>query len=336
MPIINSVIAGGGTTPTGTKSITANGTHDVAAYEYADVQVPTTVPALYRVYQVNRDGELEPSKTYPAIMDFTGVRGIPANMLYGAYLGNTVISGTVDMSDCVYINQNGCYQMFYGCTGITGVDLSSFLRVNGNSGCYQMFFCCAGITSIDISLLTKISGSNGCYSMFGGTAVTSVVLSSLTDIKESSACTSMFASCPNLTSLSFPSITPNSFGSKKDQFNNICFNVSNITLHFPSNTQAKIETLTGYSTTTPFGAVAGTILFDLPATNTLTGADSKTYSRNPKYDTATALAWKVGAYGTTDFTPAYYTSGTSDPQANDTIYSDAACTTAVTTISSIA
>ena len=119
MPIINSVIAGGGTTPTGTKSITANGTHDVAAYEYADVQVPTTVPALYRVYQVNRDGELEPSKTYPAIMDFTGVRGIPANMLYGAYLGNTVISGTVDMSDCVYINQNGCYQMFYGCTGIT-------------------------------------------------------------------------------------------------------------------------------------------------------------------------------------------------------------------------
>ena len=85
-----------------------------------------------------------------------------------------------------------------------------------------------------------------------------------------------------------------------------------------------------------FNALNTTVLFDLPATYTLTGADSVTYTRNPKYDTATALAWKVGAYGTTNFTPAYYTSGTTDPVVSDTIYSDAACTTAVTTISAIA
>jgi hypothetical protein len=97
--------------------------------------------------------------------------------------------------------------------------------------------------------------------------------------------------------------------------------------------QAKIETLSTYPN---FGGTNTTVLFDLPATNTLTGADTNTYSRNPKYDTATALAWKVGAYGTTNFDPAYYTSGTTDPTVGTTIYSDSACTTAVTTISSIA
>jgi hypothetical protein len=146
----------------------------------------------------------------------------------------------------------------------------------------------------------------------------------------------MFYGCTNLASLSFPSITPNSFGSRTNQFGGLCFGISGIAIHFPSNTQAKIETLQGYSATAPFGANSGTVLFDLPATNTLTGADTVTYTRNPKYDTATALAWKVGAYGTTNFTPAYYTSGTTDPVVGDTIYSDAACTTAVTTISAIA
>jgi hypothetical protein len=85
-----------------------------------------------------------------------------------------------------------------------------------------------------------------------------------------------------------------------------------------------------------FGGTNTVVLFDQPATNTLTGADSKTYTRNPKYDTQTALAWKIGAYGTTDFTPAYYTNGVTNPVINDTIYSDSACTTAETTISSIA
>jgi hypothetical protein len=116
----------------------------------------------------------------------------------------------------------------------------------------------------------------------------------------------------------------------------MCSGIPNITLHFPSNTQAAVETLVGYSTTAPFGATAGTVLFDLPATYTLTGADSNTYSRNPKYDTATSLAWKVGAYGTTNFTPAYYTSGLTDPTVGTTIYSDSACTTSVTTVSAIA
>ena len=47
MPIMQTVIQGGGTTPTGTKSITSNGVHDVAGYANADVQVPTSSVIKY-------------------------------------------------------------------------------------------------------------------------------------------------------------------------------------------------------------------------------------------------------------------------------------------------
>lgn len=58
----------------------------------------------------------------------------------------------------------------------------------------------------------------------------------------------------------------------------------------------------------------------------LSGADNKIYVRDSANDTATSLAWNCE--NTT-----YYTSGVSEPEVNDSIYSDSACTTSVTTIS---
>ena len=82
------------------------------------------------------------------------------------------------------------------------------------------------------------------------------------------------------------------------------------------------------------GGTNTTVLYDLPATNILTGADTKEYERNPKYDTATALAWRIN--GTMPNTTTYYTSGLTDPTVGTTIYSDSACTIAETTVDSIA
>ena len=107
--------------------------------------------------------------------------------------------------------------------------------------------------------------------------------------------------------------------------------VTGCTVHFPSNIQSVIGSWA--SVTSGFGGTNTTVLFDLPATVTLTGANSVDYQRNPNYDTGTALAWYNGTDG---YEVPFYTSGTSDPTTGATIYSDSACTTAVTTISSIA
>ena len=84
----------------------------------------------------------------------------------------------------------------------------------------------------------------------------------------------------------------------------------------------------------PFAASTGfdVISFKMREVSQLTGADTNTYTRNPLYDTDSALAWRVGDV----LTPVYYTSGTSFPAVSDTIYSDAECTVSETTISAIA
>ena len=366
MAIFNQVAKGGGTTPTGTIQITTNGTHDVTNYATADVQVPTTAPALYREFRDN-NGVLENSISTPWIPLPSTIHNLGPYVLQGAYKNtpSNVLNGALDLSMLTSLNNSGslqecfaecfgltsvdlsalttvtgdraCAYAFNHCTGLTSIDLSSLTKVNWGYACQYMFANCTGLTSIDLSSLTTVGNNNDCAGMFFNcTGLTSVNLSSLTTLPGGNACASMFSGCTNLTPLSFPSITPNSFGSRTNQFNNMCQNISGITLHFPSNVQSVIEGLVGYSTTAPFGAIAGTVLFDLPATYTLTGADAVTYTRNPKYDTATSLAWKVGAYGTTNFTPAYYTSGTTNPSVSDAIYSDSACTQSVTTITAIA
>ena len=349
-----------GIQPTGTIQITTNGTHDVTNYASADIQVPTTAPAHYIEKAVDANGKLIGGST---IMDFTGVKSIGPNQLYNAYYNNTSISGAVDMSDLITVNTaNAAQGAFFQCTGITSVDLSSLTTISGQYAFYQAFQSCTGITSVDLSSLTTISGSSACSNMFDGctgitsvdlssltliysysglsnfcsnnTLLTNVDLSSLTTVTSGSIFYQAFANCASLTSISFPSLNINSFGSYTNQFNKMLNGVTGCTVHFPSNLQSVIGSWA--DVTAGFGGTNTTVLFDLPATNTLTGVDTVTYTRNPKYDTATALAWKVGAYGTTNFTPAYYTSGLTDPTVGTTIYSDAACTTAVTTVDSVA
>ena len=268
---------------------------------------------------VDLSGLTTVSGPYPCQYMFQGCSGITS----------------VDLSSLTTVSGNqGCNVMFGGCTGLTSIDLSGLTTISGESGCGYMFSGCTGLTSVDLSGLTTVSGGKACDSMFYGCiGLTSVDLSGLTTLSGYQACQTMFRNCTSLTTLSFPALT-NSFGSNTSQFNNMLQGVTGCTVHFPSNLQSVIGSWA--SVTSGFGGTNTTVLFDLPATNTLTGVDTVTYTRNPKYDTATALAWKVGAYGTTNFTPAYYTSGLTDPTVGTTIYSDAACTVSVTTVDTVA
>ena len=205
--IINQT--GGGTQPTGTTQITSNGTHNVAGYEFADVNVPTTAPALYREFELDGTGKLVQNTTTTHIMDFTGMKDVNAYMLTYAYYNNTAISGAVDMSDLTKVSgMYACNYMFQGCTGLTSVDLSSLETVSGGNACQSMFKGCTGLTSIDLSSLKTVSYSSGCNSMFYGcTGITSIDLSSLTTISGGNACQEMFNGCTGLTSADLSSLT---------------------------------------------------------------------------------------------------------------------------------
>ena len=234
---------------------------------------------------------------------------------------------SIDLSALTTISgSNGCQYMFQGCFGLTSANLPSLTTISSSNGCGSMFYGCTGITSIDLSALTTISGSNGCtYMFYGCTGLTSANLPSLTTISSSNGCQYMFYGCIGLTKLSFYALDTNSFGTRTNQFNNMLSGVTGCTVHFPMRIQSTIGSWS--DVTNGFGGTNTTVLFDIVCT--LTGADSNTYTRSQKNSTSTATAWDNG--GTL-----YYTSGTSEPAVSDTIYSDSACTTAVTTISSIA
>ena len=69
-----------------------------------------------------------------------------------------------------------------------------------------------------------------------------------------------FYGCSKLTSLSFPALTVDSFGSEVGQLDRMLSGVTGCTVHFPAAIQAKIETMTGYPN---FGGTNTTVLFDL-------------------------------------------------------------------------
>lgn len=199
MAIINSVIAGGGTTPTGTISITSNGTHDVTNYATADVNVPTTAPAHYIEKSVDANGKLQNGTL---LISFTGVTEIGDNTLHHAFFYNTNITGNLDLSNIQKIGTGAMVSCFQY-SGLNGsVDLSGVSYV----GAYglQYAFANTAITSVDLSnLVDAMACGNGAFSnAFGSiTTLTSVNLSNLTKIGGGIS----FSGC-RLTTLNLPKL----------------------------------------------------------------------------------------------------------------------------------
>ena len=163
--------------------------------------------------------------------------------------------------------KNGVYQM--PTTNFT-FSLPSNATNVGKYGLYYAFRDCTALTSVDLSSLTTVSGTQGLYYAFTGcTALTSVDLSSLTTVSGSKCLSSAFNGCTGLTDIYFRALTTSSFGSYKNQFDSMLSSTGSTkthTIHFPSNLQSKISSLTGYPN---FGGTSGyvTLSFDLPATS---------------------------------------------------------------------
>ena len=329
MAIINQVVSGGGSGLTG----------------------------LYREFEIDVQGTLIPSTTTTHIMDFTGVKSFsPTEEIKCMYQNNTNISGVVNMPDVITLFGN---LMFSGCSGITGANIPKATSATSSSACYNMFsnsgirflnlpsftsssagsifssMCegCVYLTDVNISSLERVSAANQLQNMFKGcTSLVTMRYESLLQIG-SNTLNSTYMNCTALESLWFYVLTT---VGNVNAMTNMLSGCSGVSLHFPKvldpqSGSTVISSLTGYPN---FGGTNTTVLFDL--VTSLTGADGNTYTRREKKSTSTATAWM---YNDT----LYYTSGVSDntngvnePSVSDAIYSDAACTQSVTTISAIA
>lgn len=311
MPIINQVVKGGG----------------------------GSAPAHYIEKTVGANGVLQNGST---VIDMTGVTDIQSYVLYNAYRANTRISGAIVLSDLKKISgQSAMENTFFGCTGITSVDMRS-LEVGGTTSSFNSmvsaFYGCSNLTSFNLESLVFSDASQTSLFRYC-TSLTTGRFDSL-KVLGGGGLSGGFRDCTNLSSIYFPALK--NVTSTINTFNNMLSNVSGCALHFPSNLdpQTGSTVLSSLPQYPNFGGTNTVLVFDLPATNLLTGTDTIVYERNPKYDTATALAWRVQDTGTVpllaiDWTP-FYTSGLTDPTVGTTIYSDSACTTAVTTVDSIA
>ena len=350
MPIINQVVKGsGGSAPAHyiEKSVDANGKL-VNGSTIINLTGVTDVGegALKYAYANNTD--------ISGAVDLSSLTTISGSNAFNSAFQYCTNITSVDLSSLISITGGSyaCRFMFQGCTKLVSVDMSSFENASGNNCCADMFNGCTKLenvylgslttvsggyafatafvntklANIDLSSLTTVSGDYAFNQTFQNCSlITSVSFDSLTSLTGTYAFNSMFQSCSGLTNISFYALTPSSFGSHTNQFYRMLYWVTGCTVHFPMAIQSTIGSWTDI--TNGFGGTNTTVLFDI--VTSLTGADSNTYTRKQKESTSTATAW---TYNDT----LYYTSGTTEPSVGDTIYSDSACTTAVTTISAIA
>lgn len=255
-------------------------------------------------------------------------------------------NGKLDLSG---IKEATYYEEFAGAfvnaSTTQSIDLSGLEKITGYRSCANMFGgSLSSVTKIDISGLLSVEGdANGCAQMFCGlSSVPSVSFDSLKKLNAYYAFVEMFADSTGLfKDVYFPALRDlyNQDVSSNNvmQFYDMLLNVDGCTVHFPINMMPVLQYHS--DVIARFGGTNITIAYDLPSTYIYTGVNGVEYERNPKYDNINAATPVVAlrVNGTAVNSTTYYVMYnpvTVDIEVGDTIYSDAACTVAVTTISS--
>ena len=198
--------------------------------------------------------------------EFNEITSVNAGALFGTYYQNTTLSGVVDLSSLTSAGNGGLNSAFQN-TAITSVDLSSLTTVI-TTALFSAFRACTSLVSVDLSGLTTIQKNGAQYAFHGCTSLVSISLSALTSI-DGGALYSFVGGCTNIEDVYFPALTTSSFGSAVNQLSNMLSQTGTNkthTLHFPSNLEEKIKSLTGYPN---FGGTNGYVVlsFDLPETS---------------------------------------------------------------------
>lgn len=235
-------------------------------------------------------------------LDLSSLKTIENNGLYCTFY-QTRISGTLNLSNVEEIGYMGLYNAFTS-TKISGeiympkltsldknvgnytgggsqamqntfsqTEITRFLLPNlKNIGIQSLAYVCSGcsyLTEVDLSSLEKLADSGLLYAFRGCIQLKTLSFPKLSTIGQRGL-NYICQGCYRLESLYFYALNENTFKSYKNQLYNMFNNQTvlyseALTVHFPSNMEETIATLTGYPT---FGATASkiTLAFDLPST----------------------------------------------------------------------
>lgn len=253
-----------GTTPTGTKNITANGIHDVSGYASADVQVPTTAPDYYVEFPVDNNHKLSRPTSF---IDLTGVKDLGAHALTYLYYSSNITSA--DFKDVEVISGSyACAQLFAICSSLVSFSAPKLKNISGASACQNIFSQCNNIEDVEFPVLETISGNyalNGAFMQ--ANRLKTVRFPKLETISGNSIF-GLYTGCITASNVNiyFNGLKTTSVVSLTalDKL----FSSSGCTIHFPSNLDPQtgstlISSLTGYPN---FGGTNTVLAFDLPAT----------------------------------------------------------------------
>lgn len=344
--IINQIVSGGGGSAPAhyiEKSVDANGVLGSNSSSFIDLTGVTTI-GRYALANAYRDNAQLSGK-----IDMSSITTINDNGCENMFFQSNNLPSDpdnsiteIDLSNLQTIGNQGISFLFGNASQrpnsqLTTVRLDKLKTITGTEAMNLAFAANKLLKNVTMNLLETINANKAMFQCFCRTGIETFRFPSLSTITSPGTqyfyapLGGLFYGATSLQSVWFYALNTNSFGSGTYQFNGMLTGVTGCTVHFPMAIQSTIGSWS--DVTGGFGGTNTTVLFDL--VTSLTGADSNTYTRSEKDSTSTATAW---TYNDT----LYYTSGVSDntngvnePAVGDNIYSDAACTTVVTTVSAI-